>query len=182
MKLYLVRHGKPDIAAGLCYGRSDVEVPEQELQRVAADLGPRLPAGVPIWCSPALRCVSLAERLQARSGVPLRIDARLRELDFGTWEMRAWNDIARDEIDAWAADPLHYRPGGGESVLDVAARAASLLEDLRDAGMQAAVLVCHAGTIRLLTRLHAGLTVEQSSRLAAAQAHRIEYGELLVLG
>ena len=46
----------------------------------------------------------------------MRFDARLAELDFGHWEMQSWDGIPRAEVDAWAADVAHYRPGGGESV------------------------------------------------------------------
>lgn len=46
-------------------------------------------------------------------------------MGFGAWEMRAWNAIPRAEVDAWAADLLHYRPDGGENVLDMACRVAA---------------------------------------------------------
>ena len=47
----------------------------------------------------------------------VRLDARLVELDFGSWEMHHWDTIPRAQIDAWAADVALYRPGDGESVL-----------------------------------------------------------------
>lgn len=179
MKLHLVRHPAPDVAPGLCYGASDVAVAEAELARVHAHLCARgLPGRLPVHSSPLQRCAHLAQRLQPCS---LAFDARLAEMDFGSWEMRAWDDIPRAEVDAWAADLLHYRPGGGECVLDVAQRVAAFMDDLRRAGTLEALLVCHAGTIRLLSAMHTGLTLEQAAQDAARRPHRIAYGELQML-
>jgi alpha-ribazole phosphatase len=179
VKLYLVRHPKPDIAQGLCYGASDVPVPEQELARVHAMLrNAGLPGNLPVYASPLQRCALLARRMQPAL---LHFDARLAEMDFGQWEMRAWDAIPRHEVDAWAADLLHYRPGGAECVLDVARRVSTFVDELRQAGHAQALLVCHAGTIRLLSAMRGGVMLEQAALDAARSPHRIAYGELLAL-
>lgn len=170
MELVLVRHPPPDIAPGICYGRTDVLPSLEAIARVAASL----PAGLPVYASPLARCALLAAALE----VPVTLDPRLAEMDFGTWEMRAWDAIPRKEVDAWAADLLHYRPGGGENVLDVARRVAAFRQELRH---PAALIICHAGTIRLLSALHAGGSIEQAALRAASSAHRIGYGEVIVL-
>lgn len=175
MRLLLVRHPRPEVDPGLCYGRSDVAAEGAELLRVRATL----PAGLPTWSSPLQRCASLARALNPPQ---LRFDARLAEMDFGAWELRSWDDIPRIEVDAWAADLLHYRPGGGESVLDVARRVAAFLSDLYKEGHAEALVVCHAGTIRLLRALHTGLPLEAAALEAARTPHRIGYGEILALG
>ena len=83
MTLYLVRHPQPDVAPGLCYGASDVPVPEAELARVHAALAAQgLPGGLPVYSSPLLRCALLAERLAPGR---VTLDARLAEMDFGEW-------------------------------------------------------------------------------------------------
>jgi alpha-ribazole phosphatase len=179
VKLHLVRHPQPDVAPGLCYGASDVAVAETELSRVHAQLCAHgLPGALPVYSSPLQRCAHLANRLQPRS---LVFDARLAEMDFGSWELRAWDDIPRAEIDAWAADLLHYRPGGAECVLDVAQRVTAFINDLRRAGTSEALLACHAGTIRLLSAMRAGLDLEQAALDAASRPHRIGHGELVML-
>ena len=93
----------------------------------------------------------------------------------------AWSAIARAEVDAWAADLLRYRPGGAESVLDVARRVAGFLDDLRSTGETQALLVCHAGAMRLLLPMTRGLTLEQAALHAAQTPHRIAYDELMLL-
>ncbi|WP_323145125.1 histidine phosphatase family protein [Massilia phyllosphaerae] len=183
MKLHLVRHPQPDVAPGLCYGATDVPVAAAELARVQATLEAQgLPGRLPVYASPLQRCALLARRLQPAS---LHIDARLAEMDFGRWEMRPWSGIARGEVDAWADDLLHHRPGGAENVLDVARRVAGFVDTVRtgasaDGGAEALV-ICHAGTIRLLLAMQSGLPLEQAALQAAATPHRIGYGEILVL-
>jgi alpha-ribazole phosphatase len=181
VKLHLVRHPPPDVDPGLCYGATDVPVAEAALARVHAALDAAgLPGRLPVYASPLRRCALLARRLGARD---LRFDARLAEMDFGGWEMRPWSDIPRAEVDAWAADLLDYRPGGLENVRAVAHRVAAFLADLR-AGADAAdeaVVICHAGTIRLLLAMRSGLPLAEAALQAAATPHRIGYGEILAL-
>jgi len=179
VKLHLVRHPQPEVDQGLCYGASDVAVAEHELARVHAHLcAAGLPGKLPVYASPLQRCARLAQRLNPSA---LTFDARLAEMNFGRWEMRAWSAIPRAEVDAWAADLLRYRPGGAECVLDVARRVAAFITDLRQAGHAEALLVCHAGTIRLLGAMRDGLPLEEAALNAARTPHRIAYGELLVL-
>jgi alpha-ribazole phosphatase len=178
MRLILVRHPQPLVAPGLCYGSTDLAVAPQELARVLAAVGPTLPPGLPLFSSPLRRCAELAAALPRAS---LEFDARLVEIDFGEWEMRRWDDIPRADVDAWAADVVGYRPGGGESVLQMAARVAAFHDDLLRKQYAGAVLVCHAGTMRLLAARHAGLSLEEMALKAASAPHRIGYGECLVL-
>lgn len=173
MQLWLIRHPRPAVAAGLCYGRSDLEPEEAALHEARARLAAQLPAGLPLFSSPLRRCARLAEALAPGA---VRYDARLMEMDFGDWEMRNWQDIDREQVDAWNRDLLHFRPGGGESLADMAARVDAFCRQLHNEGLRAAALVCHAGTIRLIDARCRRLPAEA----AAAQAHDIAYGSLTV--
>jgi alpha-ribazole phosphatase len=182
MRLYLVRHGKPEVDAGICYGSSDLPVCEREQQRVMEALLPALPQGVPVFSSPLQRCRVLAEAMADAADAPgISQDSRLAEIHFGDWEMRAWDDIPRSEIDAWAADVVHYRPGGGESVLDVARRVRMFYDDMHCRGIVEAIVVCHAGTIRLLQQCLFHVLPSDIAHHAGAVRHTIRYGELIVL-
>ena len=179
MRLLLVRHPRPAIEPGLCYGSSDIKAMPADTQRVhAALMEAGLPGNLPIYASPLRRCADLAQRL---AGDKLIFDARLAEMDFGRWELRSWDDIGRSAVDAWTADLLHYRPGGGENVLQVAQRVAAFQASLRASGHAEALVVCHAGTIRLLAALRGGVPLEQAALQAASTPHHIAYGEILVL-
>lgn len=131
------------MAANVCYGQSDVGIAEDAAE-VAARIKPLLP-DAPFYASPLTRCRLLAEALHP---APL-FDDRLRELDFGTWEMQTWDDIGRDAVDAWAADPLHYAAHGGESIARLRLRAAACAREIA-ARHDEAVLVIHAGVMKAL--------------------------------
>lgn len=188
MRLILVRHPRPLVAPGVCYGSSDLPAAEDDIGRVHAALvaSASIPPGTPVYSSPLQRCAVLASRLGAHT-----LDARLAEMDFGAWELRSWDDIPRAEVDAWAAGLVHYRPGGGESVLQVAERVAAFRADLlreqngTEHRRRQAVIICHAGTIRLLAAieagLQAGLSLHETALRAAATPHRIAYGEAVIL-
>jgi alpha-ribazole phosphatase len=181
MRLYLIRHPQPDVAPGVCYGSTDVAVSAQENQRSLAALG-ALPPDVPLYASPLRRCREFAALLAAARGFAEVIhDARLAEMDFGAWEMRAWNDIARAQIDAWAADPAGYCAAGGESVMQMAQRVRAFVADLHARKLKQAVVVCHAGTIRLLLAYPLNLSDAETARHAARTPHQIAYGEMRIL-
>ena len=179
MRLLLVRHPRPDVAAGVCYGSTDVPANVDETKRVHAALREAgYPGPVPVYASPLRRCAGLA-RLLAGDGVVF--DARLAEMDFGAWELRSWDDIGRAEVDAWNADLLQHRPGGGENLLQVARRVAAFRAALHASGQPEALLICHAGTMRLLAAMQGGAALEEAALRAASTPHRIAYGEMLLL-
>jgi alpha-ribazole phosphatase len=108
--------------------------------------------------SPALRCRILAAALAQRLGLPLDIDPAWQELDFGAWEGQSWDAIGRPAVDAWAADPLDFAPGAGESARSMAQRVVAAYETWRGQG-QDTILVTHGGVIRLLQAWHAARPV-----------------------
>lgn len=150
MRLYLVRHPRPDVAPGVCYGRSDLDLAESVTACVAR-LEPLLPVGAPVFSSPLRRCRLLAEALHP---APC-IDPRLAELDFGTWEMQTWETIGPAAVDAWAADPLHFKGHGGESAADLRRRVADFLQSIGQ--IEDLVLVTHGGVMKACASLLGGL-------------------------
>lgn len=142
MRLYLIRHPRPQVAEGICYGRSDLPLAEP-VTAIAAQLRQRLPEGLPVYSSPLRRCRELAEALHPSP----RCDARLQEMHFGAWEMRTWDVIGREALDAWAADPLRFVVPGGESVAEMRQRALEFVTELDSD----TVIVTHAGVIKALT-------------------------------
>jgi alpha-ribazole phosphatase len=179
MKLHLLRHPRPAVDPGLCYGASDVPADAEALAQVHAALTQAgLPGSLPVYTSPLRRCHDLATAL---GPTELHVDARLAEMDFGAWEMRSWSAIPRADVDAWNADLLHYRPGGAENVMDVAHRVAAFRAGLLQAKVPEALVICHAGTIRLLMAMRPGLALEQAALDAANTPHRIGYGQLHIL-
>jgi alpha-ribazole phosphatase len=146
MALILLRHTRPVGAEGLCYGRSELALAEDfndQVPQIARDL----PLFRRVISSPLTRCLHLAQALASTRAVPLSVDQRLIEMDFGTWERRPWSRLPRDELDAWAADLLNARPHGGETVAELSERTCAALADAGQ-GTVPALLVTHAGVIK----------------------------------
>ena len=179
MRCYLVRHPAPLVPQNTCYGSTDLEVHTDEQARVTAALCSTLPKGLPMFSSPLRRCAGLAAGLaDALDCASLTWDARLVEMDFGDWEIRAWDDIPRGEIDAWARDTTFYRPGNGENVVDVARRIQLFYDQLMRLE-QDCIVICHAGTIRLLLACRPHTSVQQIAELAATTACQVGFGEVI---
>ncbi|MEM8786962.1 MAG: histidine phosphatase family protein [Pseudomonadota bacterium] len=141
MGLIFLRH-PPVEGRGLCYGRHDPPLLADAPARIARATA-ALPPAPRLLASPAPRCRALAQAAAAALGLVLDYDPRLRELDFGTWEGRPWAAIPRAELDRWAEDPETRAPPGGETFAALKARVHAAL-----AGLDAAVIVTHAGPIR----------------------------------
>jgi broad specificity phosphatase PhoE len=91
--------------------------------------------------------------------LPIGIDERLREFDFGQWEGRTWAQIIETSPDLQFRAPTQarlYEPPGGERFEHVVERFASFASSIRQLGPNAKVLaVAHAGV------LHAALAALQ---------------------
>ena len=94
-----------------------------------------------------LRARVVAELAAAISHLPLRIDPRYLELNFGAAHALTWEEI---EI---AGIPFNYRSEdepvapGGESRNELLARVGSAVDEACDMGGRHAI-VCHAGVMR----------------------------------
>jgi len=159
--LYLIRHGETDWnAEARLQGQQDV--PLNDFGRIQADeAGARLRALVPRFedldyvASPLGRTRETMERLRRSLGLDpaaYRIDERLKELSFGSWEGLTWRELrvrdpqiaARRQQDKWA-----LVPPDGESYAMLAERVAPAVADLtRDT-----VIVSHGGVARVLLAL-----------------------------
>jgi alpha-ribazole phosphatase len=141
--VYAWRHPRPIGAEGRCIGRTDLPVDARKALRLAR----RIHRFSVTWgavrvvaTSPLRRCADVGRWLR-RFGWTHVVDARLAETDFGTWDGLRWDAVPRAEIDAWVEDFSDYRPGDGESLRELLARAAAW----RGEGVGA--VVAHAGWI-----------------------------------
>jgi len=141
VQVFLIRHPRPLIEAGLCYGRLDVDC--EDPQPIAARIKTRLPPDTPIIASPLRRARRLAEALDQNA----RIDERLSEINFGDWEGKDWDNIDRAALDRWAVDLLNFVPPGGESVAHLQQRVIEFACSLK---LPRVAIVSHAGVMRAL--------------------------------
>jgi alpha-ribazole phosphatase len=170
MDLVLIRHPEVAVAAGVCYGSSDVPLagdPDAAAASIAVRLAAlRAPLPQRVVSSPLARCARVAAPLAAAHGLEVRDDASLAEMDFGAWELCAWDAIAREQVDAWAADLLHAREHGGESVAQFDARVQAGFDALTgdpDAA-PATWALTHSGVMRVIAARALGVPLERCLR------------------
>ncbi len=165
MELHLIRHPRPDVPTGICYGQTDVGLAESATE-VAARLRPLLPARFALHASPLSRARLLAEAL----GEPT-LDDRLMEMHFGQWELKAYTELG-DAVDRWVSDPLGFSAPGGESAMDLARRVRHWLDErIAQRHETPLVIVAHGGPLRVIAGHLLGLPAERWLALDFACGH-----------
>ena len=167
MRVLLIRHAAVDgVERQLLVGASDVPAGSQGLRELVR-LAPVLEGFRPdAWyCSPQLRVRQTMARLEElckMGGKPV-MDERLREIDFGRWEMKSFAEIAgaEPELIAGWTEYTHFVFPEGEAVAAFCVRAAAVLADLRASGHREVAVVTHGGIIRTLICLALGLSPKQ---------------------
>lgn len=150
MKLYAIRHTSVNVKPGICYGQTDVDVAEsfakeqkclsQEIEQVSFDV---------IWSSPLLRCRKLAGSLFPNEEI--RFDSRLKELNFGDWEMLTWDDIyAQPDGKRWMDNYQTLPTKNGESYPEMVKRVSAFIREVEKLNVENIAVVAHAGVIRIL--------------------------------
>lgn len=155
--VHLIRHGAVAADGAHRYiGRTDLPMSAAGLAQIEAlaAVCAEAPPFDAIWCSDLVRSRRTAEILAAGRGIPIRVDARLREIDMGAWEGLDRATVAATRPEDHAArgrDIFHFRPPGGESFADVLARVLPAWRELTDAAGDGRIAVAgHAGVNRLL--------------------------------
>jgi len=174
--IVLVRHGQTRLnAEGRLAGRLDVPLTDiGEVQAKAAAeavLARRAPARV--VSSPLLR----ARQTAAAFGLPVEVDERWIELDYGAHDGVALTDIPEQFWTAWRGDPA-WAPDGGESLLAVGERVRQACEELCRSlpADDDVVVVSHVSPIKAAVAWALGVGDETSWRLFLAP------GSITVIG
>lgn len=162
-RLVMLRHGQTEFNAGSrMQGQLDTDLSElgrEQAVAAAEVLAKRQP--LIIVSSDLRRALDTAVTLGDRAGMPVLVDDRLRETHLGDWQGKTHvevDDIAPGARLAWRED-ARWAPHGGESRVDVAARAMPLVTELvaeqaewgLDSPERPVVLVAHGGLIAALT-------------------------------
>jgi probable phosphoglycerate mutase len=155
-RLFLVRHGETTLAAEDRFaGSTDVPLGPNgrtQAERLAARLADDPIAAA--YCSPMQRTVETAAIVAQPHRLELRRRDGLREMDHGRWEGLRRADVEAqfpEEYSAWEEDPFTFMPTGGESGVQVVARALPLIREIVVAHPgQNVLVVSHKATIRLI--------------------------------
>lgn len=147
MELYLIRHPRPVMPEGLCYGQSDLPLAAPATES-AKRLRPLLPAHYRLFSSPLQRALHCAQAL----GTPV-VDIRLMEMDFGRWEGLRFEEIGEAAFADWVKTPLDFAPPGGESPRVMAQRVWAWMDSVLSADKTdplPVVVVAHGGPLRMI--------------------------------
>ena len=129
------------------FGRIQAEEAGGRLRGIVLDY-----EGLDYVASPLGRARDTMELMRAAIFLPpksYRIDDRLKELSFGSWEGLTWREVRAREATVRARDKWTFVPPGGESYAMLAERVAPAVADItRDA-----VIVSHGGVARVLLHL-----------------------------
>jgi len=172
--LWLVRHGQtdwnvqgrwqgqtPDAPPLNAAGLAQAQTLAEQLADQAARDGIAFAA---LYSSDLLRARQTAEVIARRLGLPVHLDARLREAHLGAWEGMLGDEVALRyvaELDERRRDPVHSRPPQGESVYEVAARVGQAFDAIARAHPDQHVVVVSHGLA-----LAAGLCLAEGRPLA----------------
>ena len=154
MKVYLIRHTTPDVPKGTCYGQTDVPLAPTFTQEAAATLAaiPQIKFDM-VYSSPLTRARLLADYC----GYPTpRLDNRLKELNFGRWEMQKYDDIDDPYIQEWYDNFVDAPIPGGESFREMYDRIAGFLDELKTRDFENVLIFAHGGVLAC-ARVYAGL-------------------------
>lgn len=159
-------------------GRRQAAAAGRTLKRVLDDHGLRA-ADRAFVASPLLRTRDTMEILRDELGdglPPCSFDDRLREMSFGAWEGRSWDDLKRAEPSTIAArrrDTWAFVPPEGESYAMLLARVAPWLEALAPDS----VVVAHGGVARVLLHHVAALGTERATTADIHQGRVLLFDE-----
>lgn len=140
--LHLLRHGAPELP-GRMMGRTDV-APTPEGIAACLDRAADLEIEA-LVASDLARARLAGEALSARRALPLQVDRRWRELDFGAWDGLAASETEPAALGRFWNDPDADPPPGGERWSALAARVAAAIGALAPVPT---LVVTHGGAMR----------------------------------
>ena len=142
MSIYLIRHGKTEANEKHLYcGSTDLPLSEKgraELRAMRYDIHPQR------FVTSGMKRTD--ETLRILFGnVPFYVDSRFREVDFGSFEMKSYDQLKEDPAyQAWlTGDNEANVPPGGESGTQMARRVLEAFREIPDG----TALITHGGVI-----------------------------------
>lgn len=174
MKLYVARHGQTDWnAANRVCGSTNRPLTDlgKEQAKQLAEKVKGFDIDV-IIASPMMRAMQTAGAVSLATGIPVIMDDRLREHDYGSFE-----GVDRSKDEYWQQKyQFAAKFPQGESLLQLAHRVYSLLEDVKKAYPDKNVLlVCHGGVSRIIKTYFEDMTNEEFFRYSPENAFVAEY-------
>ncbi|MGW7679150.1 histidine phosphatase family protein [Kribbella sp. NPDC054772] len=169
--IVLARHGRTEWHHGNRYtGSTDLPIDEvgaqqaQQLKDWATDYAPDV-----LWASPMLRARQTITPTAEALGLTPTLDARLREVDFGSAEGKMLGEMPPAVGKAFELDPVRNHLPGGEDPVAAADRVHEVFGEIgKQYQGQKVLVVAHNTLIRLLVCRVLGLRLNDYRRLLPA--------------
>ncbi|MBI4929325.1 MAG: alpha-ribazole phosphatase [Bacteroidetes bacterium] len=153
MEVYLIRHTETILGKDYCCGQSNIPLQRPFLathDKIVNNL--KIPKAV-LYSSPLERCKQLANhfRMYNESIQKMHFDDRLKEMNFGDWEMKKWDEINQEQLNKWMADFVNEKAPRGECFIDLNERVKEFFNEMilsSNNESEAIVIITHAGVIR----------------------------------
>lgn len=172
MEIYLVRHTETICEKGICYGQSDVTILEP-FDEIFGRIVSELPSEAVVFSSPLKRCAILAKHIcENIKTISYQEDDRLKEMNFGDWELKKWDEIPPGELNPWMEDFVNIKVTNGESFTELHERVGHFFNEISTI-KEPIIIVAHAGIIRSI------LCHQTSLPLKDAFNSKVDFGEVI---
>lgn len=174
--LYFVRHGQTiwNVEGKIC-GATDIALTELGHEQAIATGKKILEEHIyadEILYSPLMRAADTAKHISEVTGIPARVEQRLKEQNFGRWESTPRNGAAFQV----AKQSFVCSYEGGESMLRLAQRIYNLLDEIKaQSGEKTYILVAHNGIARVVRSYFTDMTNEEFAGYGVKNCEVVRY-------
>ena len=164
-KVFFTRHGQTiwNVENKIC-GATDIELTElghQQAEELGRKLAEEQPGIDEILYSPLVRAAETARHISEMTGIPMRMEPRLKEQNFGRFESTPRNGEEFMEAKSHFLD--HY--DGGETMMHLCQRVYNLLDDVKaESDHKTYLLVAHNGISRAIQSYFTDMTNEEFAK------------------
>lgn len=174
--VYFTRHGQTiwNVENKIC-GATDIALTELG-HRQAVELGEEIKRQElqidEILYSPLIRAAETARHISETTGIPMHMEPRLKEQNFGRYESTPRNGEEFAEMKTHFID--HF--GSGETMLHLAQRIYNLLDDIKAEGnAKTYLLVAHNGIARVIHSYFYDMENEEYAKFGIKNCEIREY-------
>ena len=174
--VYFVRHGQTvwNVENKIC-GATDIALTELGHQQAIETGKMLLEQGIQadeILYSPLIRAAETARHISEITGIPGRMESRLKEQNYGKWESTARDGLAFRK----AKEDFCCRYEGGESMLQLAQRIYNLLDEIKEeADRKTYILVAHNGIARVVNSYFYEMTNQEYAAFGVKNCAVVRY-------
>lgn len=172
--IYFARHGQTvwNVENKIC-GATDIALTELGHQQAMA-LGKKILEEKyqidEILYSPLIRAADTAKHISEMTGIPAKMEIRLKEQNFGAYESTARDGAAFQKAKTHFLDRYH----GGESMMQLAQRIYNLLDELKQSE-KIYLLVAHNGIARVVRSYFYDMTNEAYAQYGIANCEILRF-------